>query len=203
MSEEVLVVPNVIVAHVPEGILYVDEEDTLTGSILGNARWMRRDEAEENPAFRQIIPQVLIEADGHLWGMERLTGSSEARLHHQWTCTVGGHMNPVDLDGHPLQMDTLWNGLLREMREEITLPQDLALEMGFQGWLVDSTTAVSRVHLGAMFLARVTSLPDAATWAVGEPTKLAGHWIRRADLRPIQWDSWSQAMVQWWLSRED
>jgi len=197
-EEEVLVVPAVIFSEVPRQTLVADDDDQLTRSIWRNARWMKRSEAEKDAGFRQIIPQVLLEQGEKVWGMERLAGSGEARLHHQWTATVGGHLNPVDLNGEPLGESILWSGLMRELQEELVVPEGSELEIGFQGWLVDDATPVSRVHVGAMFLARIVTLPAETQIAVRETEKLRGQWIAREDLGTIAWDTWSQTMVTWW-----
>ena len=59
---------------------------------------MRRGDAEEDPAHKQVIPYLVLR-DGERWFLMRRTrAGGDARLHDRWSIGVGGHLNPGDGD---------------------------------------------------------------------------------------------------------
>ena len=98
---------------------------------------------EVDPAFKQVIPYLVLR-DGPRWFlMQRTRGGADRRLHDRWSIGVGGHLNPGDVDIH--------GGLAREWREELVA--DFEPDYRFVGLLNDDTTEVGQVHLGVVFVA--------------------------------------------------
>ena len=68
------------------------------GKILdkGNTRFLKRSLAEEDPAFKQVIPYVMIRKDGRYLHYVRGKGSGEKRLVAMGSIGIGGHINSSD-----------------------------------------------------------------------------------------------------------
>ncbi|HUY96439.1 MAG TPA: hypothetical protein VMW47_02270 [Verrucomicrobiae bacterium] len=154
-------------------------------TIAACGEFRPRGEVEEEPSWQQVIPHMVVRTDHGLLVMRRLTASSEARLHHQLTLGVGGHINRADAarGGDPLTA-----GAVREWQEEVLCP--VALAATLVGLLKDDTAPVGRVHLGLVLLVEAGAAPV----AVRERRKLAGEVLAPAALRSryLQLESWSQ-----------
>lgn len=161
--------------------------------------WLPRHEAENNPAFKQWIPYILLQnARGELAAYPRQ--GTEARLHGLWSLGLGGHINPTDgaapgaAQSAPWR-DLLWNGMRRELGEEYP-GAATAGTTRFLGLIHESRSAVGRVHIGAVFLHEITGDPGAPG------AELAGlQWVSAGDVGGIQWplerfELWSQLAVQ-------
>ena len=160
-DEQVLVVPRK--ALVPGvgwlGIRQTDLAEALA-VVASQGRFMRRGDAEDDPAFKQVIPYLVLR-DGERWFLMRRTrAGGDARLHDLWSIGVGGHLNPGDGD--------VEGGLRREWHEEVEA--DFVPDFAPLGLLNDDTTPVGRVHIGVVFTA------DAAgrVVAIRETDKLEG-----------------------------
>ena len=143
-DEQVLVVPRK--ALVPGvgwlGIRQTDLAEALA-VVASQGRFMRRGDAEDDPAFKQVIPYLVLR-DGERWFLMRRTrAGGDARLHDLWSIGVGGHLNPGDGD--------VEGGLRREWHEEIAA--DFVPDFAALGLLNDDTTPVGRVHIGFVFTA--------------------------------------------------
>ena len=133
--------------------------------------FMRRGDAEEDPAHKQVIPYLVLR-DGPRWFLMRRTrGGGDARLHDAWSIGVGGHLNPGDGD--------VAGGLAREWAEELVA--------GFRpayapvGLLNDDTTPVGAVHIGFVFVADAGGRPV----AIRETEKLEGAFATTADVEAV------------------
>ena len=118
-------------------------------------RWIRRDQAEGDPRFKQWIPYVLVQRPDNLIATYRRQGA-ESRLHGFLSVGVGGHVNPEDAtplsSGVALWESALRGGLRRELAEEF--PSAAVGITQFIGLINEDTSEVGRVHLGAVFLHR-------------------------------------------------
>jgi predicted NUDIX family phosphoesterase len=188
--ERVLVLPR---DRVPggcdfTGIRPADEAalDQMRELLVGHARFLERPIAEANPAFKQLIPYVVVRNGELVFLMERTEGGGDARLHGKASIGVGGHLNPVD--GH---VDPLAAGLRREWEEELVA--DWEPRFRLIGLLNDDTNPVGAVHLGVLFEV------DAAgrALAVRETEKLSGRWADAAALRAAaeRLETWSRLVA--------
>lgn len=105
--------------------------------------------AEENPAFKQIIPYCIlrckepITAKTYYLSYKRGNGQGEKRLHAKRSIGIGGHMNPPDRCDHSLY----YNGMIRELHEELQLgPGQYSQKI--VGLVNEDVTPVGKVHLG-------------------------------------------------------
>ncbi len=146
--ERVLVLPR---EQVPGGCAFrglrparAADLASLADAVAHHGRYLPRPEAEEAPAFKQLIPYVVVRDGARVFFMERTRAGGDPRLHLKGSLGVGGHLNPVD-DGD----DPLMDGLRREWHEE--LEADFTPDFRLAGMLNDDGNAVGAVHLGVVF----------------------------------------------------
>ena len=58
--------------------------------------------AEESPAFKQLIPYIVLRDGERVFFMQRTDAGGDPRLHGKASIGVGGHLNPVDVGADPL-----------------------------------------------------------------------------------------------------
>ena len=170
MTERVLVLAR---ADVPggcefHGLRAADDGDlaTLREAVAATGRYLDRPAAEDDPAFKQLIPYVVVRDAERVFLMHRTDAGGDPRLHGKASIGVGGHLNPVDTGA-----DALMAGLRREWAEEIEA--DWEPEFELVGMLNDDSNPVGAVHLGVVFTV------DARGRAVDvrERDKLAGAFV--------------------------
>ncbi|MSR30728.1 MAG: phosphoesterase [Gemmataceae bacterium] len=149
MVEKILVLPR---ADVPERILqhgFTPVTDELFLQLVNhpNLHFMDRPAAEINPAFKQLIPYVIIRLGKEYFNYRRGKSGSEARLRELRSMGVGGHIDQGDISpSDPLYME----GLRRELREEVGIHQTPALKT--LGFINDDSNEVGKVHIGIVHL---------------------------------------------------
>ena len=112
----------------------------------GNNFFLPRSEAEINPAYKQIIPYVLIACGDKVLHYVRGKKAGEQRLVAKGSIGIGGHMNEMDESLFALDEAAYRAGVEREVDEEIKI--DSAFEDRIVALLNDDSTEVGRVHLG-------------------------------------------------------
>ncbi len=121
--------------------------------------FMPRPEAEKNPAYKQLIPYVIMTyADTYLCYI-RGKGVDEARLAEKVSIGIGGHVNPSDTVSlvHKNFQEAYLNAVVREVAEEVVV--DTAHEEKIIGLINDDSNDVGQVHLGIIHL-----------WQLAKPT---------------------------------
>jgi predicted NUDIX family phosphoesterase len=156
---------------------------------LSQARSRR--ELESDPAWKQPIPyavalyrpNVAPRGDAQLFWMDRLAGGSDKRLHGRASFGVGGHISPSD--------GGITAALTREWVEEVATPSLPAFTP--VGLLNDDVDEVGRVHLGIVFIARLTS-PEIN---IRETHKLAGSLVQVSEAlrRRDELEGWSARLI--------
>ncbi len=181
IDEQVLVIGRELV---PDGAgwhgLRTTGMDTFLADVQRHARYAPRAEMEQDPAWKQLIPYLVLRDGDRYFLMRRTKAGADARLHDRWSIGVGGHLNPGD--------EGLTGGLQREWREEL----DAAFEPAFEpvALLNDDTTDVGAVHLGIVVLADADGRPV----RVRETDKLAGGFASAAEVAAVRDDleTWSR-----------
>ena len=132
----------------------------LVEEVARAGRFEPRPEMERDPAFKQVIPYLVLRDGERYFLMQRTRAGGDERLHDRWSIGVGGHINPGDggIDG----------GLRREWAEE--LEADFVPEFRLVGLLNDDTTDVGKVHLGVIHVADAGGRPV----SIRETDKLTG-----------------------------
>ncbi len=144
---------GILYGDVAEGLALIDAEGTYRPRI----------EVEEDPAWKQIIPYVVLRDRGSIFLMRRTRAGGDARLHERYSIGIGGHVNPED--------GGLAGGLRREWDEE--LAADWEPDFRPVGLLNDDTDLVGAVHLGAVYSVEAAGRPA----AVRETDKLEGEFV--------------------------
>jgi len=191
MVETVLVVPR---DRVPGGCdfngIREASDDDMSGlheAVRSHGRFMERPLAEEDAAFKQLIPYVVVRDGALVYLMERTTAGGDPRLHGKASIGVGGHLNPIDEGEDPLA-----DGLRREWSEELVAGWEPAFRL--VGLLNDDSNPVGSVHLGVVFEV------DAAGRGVEvrERDKLTGRFATLTEVRRA-WDrmeTWSRLVAE-------
>jgi predicted NUDIX family phosphoesterase len=105
--------------------------------------YLPRGAAEADPAFKQIIPYVVLRFRDLVFHYTRGKGGGEVRLRALRSIGIGGHISADDADGDPYRA-----GLLREIAEEVEL--DGGHRERCIGLINDDSTPVGQVHLGVV-----------------------------------------------------
>ena len=118
----------------------------------GVLRFMPRSQAENDPAFKQLIPYVIMTHDGKYLNYVRGKRAGETRLVEKRSLGIGGHINPVDNDV-PLfndYRDIYDRAVEREVAEEVNVNANHTSRI--TALLNDDTNEVGQVHLGVVHL---------------------------------------------------
>lgn len=212
MPEHVLVVPRARLF--PNGGFYGFKREGLSqylATIAGYAFFARRDQVEDDPSLKQIIPYTVLRHDARIFLVGRTRRGSETRLREKLSIGLGGHINPVDNqpdlfppvpagtaipsgprpdEGEPA--GTLVDAAMaRELMEEVDLPAGWRARP--VGVLNDDVEPVGRVHFGLVYVADVPS-PDVR---IRETTKLTGAFATMGEVRDAypRLESWSQFIL--------
>ena len=158
-EEMILVIPRALFEELGafQGLNF--EVDTYLPGMLSrkNNLFKPRSTVEEDPAFKQIIPYVVLTHDGRVLHYVRGKKSGEQRLAAKGSIGIGGHMNDHDEGLFALDRDAYMEGVHREVGEE------LKLNTGFKDRIVallnDDSNEVGQVHLGVVHVFDLDS-PD-------------------------------------------
>jgi len=152
-EEQVLVVERKVLEQVGmfQG-LTLDVERYLrklfAPGVLG---FMPRSQAEADPAYKQLIPYVIMSNDGRYLTYVRGKRAGETRLVGNRSIGIGGHINPVDnevplFDTH--FRETYSAAVEREVAEEVSVEADHTDQI--VALLNDDSNEVGSVHLGVV-----------------------------------------------------
>ena len=151
---------NVLAAMLSKGFTPPDE--AIDDAIQCNLKPMPRCEAELNPAFKQIIPYIILaNADGRIFTTLRLGG--DERLRGQHSIGLGGHM-----DGG----EDIPTALYRELKEEVGLTEADIESAKLCGYVYSGKTEVDSVHVGVIYLLTISR----SDVTCQERDKLSGCW---------------------------
>jgi len=121
----------------------------------GNNFFIPRPEAENDPAYKQIIPYALIAFGNTVLHYVRGKKAGEQRLVAKGSIGIGGHMNETDESLFALDEDAYRAGVEREVNEEIKI--ETPFEDRIVALLNDDSTEVGRVHLGIVHVFKLTA----------------------------------------------
>ncbi len=153
-EEQVLVVERTILEQsgMFQGITFDVERLLGTIFVAGVPRFMPRSQVEQDPAYKQLIPYVVMVCDGKYLSYVRGRRAGETRLVGRRSIGIGGHINPSD--DMPL-----FNADFRDayrMAVEREVAEEISVEAGHTDNVVallnDDSTEVGRVHLGIVHL---------------------------------------------------
>src|SRR4029434_8940277 len=119
----------------------------------GSNFFIRRPEAETNPAYKQIIPYALISFENKVLHYVRGKKAGEQRLVAKGSIGIGGHMNETDESLFVMDEQAYRAGVEREVNEEIKI--GIPFEDRTVALLNDDSTEVGRVHLGSVHVCKL------------------------------------------------
>jgi len=106
-----------------------------------------RQEVENDPGFKQLIPYVVLRCGDEIFHYRRGKAGTETRLQALRSIGIGGHVCETDArDGEGLYTA----GMRREVREEVSI--ECGWTEHLLGFINDDRTPVGSVHLGVVHL---------------------------------------------------
>ena len=157
----------------------------------GNNFFLPRTQAENDSAYKQIIPYVLLAFQDRVLHYVRGKKAGEQRLVAKGSIGIGGHMNESDESLFAWDAQAYRAGVEREVNEEIKI--DTQFQDRIVALLNDDTTEVGRVHLGIVHVFRLAQQKVEKREAM--ITNLA--FLTKAELlnRRESLETWSQICV--------
>ncbi len=154
LDEKVLVIPtaNFRAAGYFHGLRAAD--DAYRAAVLDPTAFSFRPryEVETDPAFKQLIPYIVLRCGDLVFHYRRGASGTEKRLEALRSVGIGGHISEADAAGG---IDPYQTGMMRELTEEVELG------CGFTerciGFINDDRTPVGSVHLGAVHVFELES----------------------------------------------
>jgi len=149
-EEHVLVVERKVLEHVGmfQGLTFDVDRYLHKLFVPGVPRFMLRSQAEKDPAYKQLIPYVIMACDGKYLSYVRGRRAGETRLVGHRSIGIGGHINPAD--DMPLFnadfYETYLTAVEREVEEEVSVETSHTERV--VALLNDESNDVGRVHLG-------------------------------------------------------
>lgn len=113
-----------------------------------NNFFIPRAPAETDPSHKQIIPYSIFRHGDKYLIYQRGGKSGEKRLVAKQSLGIGGHINPVDSSLDGLGEETYYNGVAREIDEELVIIGKH--EQQVMGLINDDANEVGQVHLGVV-----------------------------------------------------
>ena len=153
-----------------------------------NRFFLPRFEAEENFAFKQWIPYVLICKGRKILRYKRSGDGGESRLRGKYSIGIGGHVTERDC----AQKAGYLAGLLREVREETGLETAPTSAIAV---INDDSTEVGKAHFGVV---HIMQIPESAKVesrsGISSPKFIS---LTETDYQMIHiYESWSQLCLE-------
>ena len=147
--EHVLVVPTELFHGIGHFQGFCVNAEPYLETLLDPAytSYRPRNEVEEDPSYKQLIPYCIFRHAGQVFHYKRGNMQGEGRLHSKRSIGVGGHISSEDQNGESsVYREALW----REIQEEVFLETQYTERC--LGLINDDLTEVGRVHLGIVHL---------------------------------------------------
>ncbi len=151
MKEEmILVVPRATIEKLGmwHGLNFEVERYLPVLLARGNNLFMPRSAAETDPAFKQIIPYVLLVHGGKVLHYVRGKKAGEQRLVSKGSIGIGGHMNDMDEGLFAMDEAAYMQGVRREIAEELKIGTKYRNRV--VALLNDDSNEVGQVHMGVV-----------------------------------------------------
>ncbi len=203
-AERVLVVPTELFHRLGHFQGFCDCVDRYLAELFSpeHISYRPRDEVEEDPSFKQLIPYVIFRHEddtGRLsvFQYTRGTGQGEGRLHRKRSVGIGGHISTVDCDARRQRRSVPRTACAANWRRKSASTRPTRARC--VGLINDDQTEVGRVHLG------VVHLFDVERPAV-RPARDGHHRVRLPPVDEILADlagfeTWSQICMTACLAR--
>lgn len=155
--EHVLVIPRSLFDQLGSFQGFQPDADRYLHAILapGANFFMERPAAEQDPTHKQLIPYAIFHHNGRYLCYTRGGASGEKRLVAKRSIGIGGHINPVDQAHDGLGETLYFNGVEREIAEELRIGGTHTQTV--IGLINDDSNEVGSVHLGVVHLFDLSS----------------------------------------------
>lgn len=155
--EHVLVIPRSLFDQLGSFQGFQPDADRYLHAILapGANFFMERPAAEQDPTHKQLIPYAIFHHNGRYLCYTRGGASGEKRLVAKRSIGIGGHINPVDQAHDGLGETIYFNGVEREIAEELRIGGTHTQTV--IGLINDDSNEVGSVHLGVVHLFDLSS----------------------------------------------
>ena len=153
-----------------------------------NNSFMARAQAETNPAFKQVIPYVVITDGKSVLHYVRGKKAGEQRLVAKGSVGIGGHINDEDHTLFAFGAQAFQDAVKREVCEELSIQG--AFEAKPVGLINDDSTEVGRVHFGVVHVLFCT--PDKVKKNEQVITQVEFVPIEELKAKRDQMETWSQ-----------
>jgi predicted NUDIX family phosphoesterase len=163
--------------------------EPLLEALDARGEFRPRDEVEDDPSWKQVIPYLVLRDGERLFLMKRTKAGADERLHERYSIGIGGHVNPDD--------GGIAGGLTREWSEEIAA--DFTPDFVPVGLLNDDDNSVGAVHLGLVYAADAAGRPV----AIRETHKLSGEFatLDEAAAAADRMETWSALLFDFLAGR--
>lgn len=190
-DENILVIPRALFDELGAFQGLCLEPERYLPAILNPANnlFIPRDDAEEDPGYKQIIPYAIFRYEDRYLHYVRGGGSGEKRLAAKGSIGIGGHINAEDYHAQShLDKDTYTIGVEREIDEELNLTGPLTQRI--VALINDDSNPVGQVHLGVVHLFELSS-PEVSS-NEDNITELAFLSLDELTARRDRLETWSQ-----------
>ncbi|SFJ04640.1 phosphoesterase [Planctomicrobium piriforme] len=147
--EHVLVVPTLLFHELGYFQGYSTNVQPYLDTLLDPSyvSYRPRNEVEEDPSFKQLIPYCIFRCDGKIFYYTRGKGQGEGRLHSKRSIGIGGHISAEDQSSGSSVYHV---AMQREIAEEVIL--ESAFTENCVALINDDQTEVGKVHLGIVHI---------------------------------------------------
>lgn len=189
--EHVLVVPTLLFHEIGYFQGFSSNTEPYLKTLLDPSytSYRPRDQVEEDPSYKQLIPYCIFRHEGKIFHYKRGKVGDEGRLHSKRSIGIGGHISSEDSDA----ADSAYlEGMRREIEEEIFVESKYTQRL--IGLINDDETEVGKVHLGIVHLfdleAPKVSPREKSILETGfaEPSELVS--------QSSQFETWSQICLE-------
>jgi len=147
--EHVLVVPTLLFHELGHFQGYTTDTQRYLDTLLDPSyiSYRPRNEVEQDPSFKQLIPYCIFRHNGKIFYYSRGKEQGESRLHSKRSVGIGGHISAED----QFSGSSVYHvAMQREIEEEVVL--DSAFTEKCVALINDDLTEVGKVHLGIVHI---------------------------------------------------
>jgi len=194
--EHVLVVPTLLFHELGHFQGFCNQNETYLQTLLDPSytSYRPRDQVEQDPSYKQLIPYCIFRHKGQVFHYKRGTLQGEGRLHSKRSIGIGGHISSEDQtpNGSPYR-----EGMRREIEEEVFV--ECAYTDRCVGLINDDLTDVGKVHLGIVHIFEL----DAPQVRPREESIIETGFADPAQLQAEgeQFETWSQICLDYLCSQ--
>lgn len=190
MDESVMVIRSEIFnKHFNESKDHIiaTNEDKLLRFIEDNHLYIKRNKAELDFSYKQIVSYCVLTSEEYLFLTYRKNSQTENRLHNKYSVGIGGHINSNDNKNS----NSVYTGVLRELNEEIEISDSFALR--FLGIINNNSSDVNSVHIGICYEICIKD----RNCKVREVEKMDGIWIKCTEIKGYynELEDWSKILL--------